>query len=422
MAFLPNTQKESPRQLLHPEFALSHDQFAFRLLKTVVAQDPVRNNKLISPLSLYLTLGILYNGAAHETKDSLAGALRAEDIEIPNFNSFCKEALQQMPLEDDHVDFTITNAIWYNRRRLTLQPAYEELVQNFYYTPVQPLNFSARDAATHINQWINENTRHEIDNVVGKLNANDAMVVVNALYFKAPWVKPFEANDTKPGEFHLLDLPARTVRYMNQKGVLNTFSDTSFTMVELPCGLGRNYSLYVLQPDNADKSVENWITDLNPEKLNHALDLMTPQFLDFYLPRWESNYAISDERTVLSRLGLSSTVTPWGEPDFSNMYTPGTHKAFVSQIFHQTRIRVDEDGMVASAGSGAQLTSGTSTGRSNMRVVRFDRPFVYFLMEKQRNLILMTGIVNDPTLTAQPPAPPVKKPTHHRLWRKHRAR
>src|ERR1700761_2952244 len=101
LAFVPIPHQESPRQLLHPEFAQSHDQFAFRLLQTVVQQDPVRNNKVISPLSLYLTLGMLYNGAAHETKDSIAGALRAEDIQLPNFNSFCKEAMQQLPILDE---------------------------------------------------------------------------------------------------------------------------------------------------------------------------------------------------------------------------------------------------------------------------------------------------------------------------------
>src|ERR1700742_3669915 len=101
MAFLPVRQNNAPRHLLHPEFALSHDHFAFRLLQTVVQQDPVRNNKVISPLSLYLTLGMLYNGAAHETKDSIAGALRAEDIQLPNFNSFCKEAMQQLPILDE---------------------------------------------------------------------------------------------------------------------------------------------------------------------------------------------------------------------------------------------------------------------------------------------------------------------------------
>ncbi|HEY4337451.1 MAG TPA: serpin family protein, partial [Puia sp.] len=285
MAFLPVPHNDSPRHLLHPEFAQSHDQFAFRLLQTVVQQDPVRNNKVISPLSLYLTLAMLYNGAAHETKDSIAGALRAEDIQLPNFNSFCKEAMQQMPLEDERVDFTLTSAIWYNRRKLTLLPAYEEMMQNFYYTPIQPLNFGSRDATTHINQWVSENTRHEINNIAGKVNPNDAMVVVNALYFKAPWVRPFQTGGTTTAEFRLLDLPARMTRFMNEKTILNTFSDTAFTMVELPCGAGKNYSLYVVLPVDATRPVEDWVTCLNPEKLNYALDRMTPQFLDFYLPR-----------------------------------------------------------------------------------------------------------------------------------------
>jgi serpin B len=423
MAFLPVRQNNAPRHLLHPEFAQSHDQFAFRLLQTVVRQDPVRNNKVISPLSLYLTLGMLYNGAAHETKDSIAGALRAEDIQLPNFNSFCKEAMQQLPIEDERVDFTLTSAIWYNRRKLTLLPAYEEMMQNFYYTPIQPLNFGSRDATTHINQWVSENTRHEINNIVGKVNGNDAMVVVNALYFKAPWTRPFQSGGTTTAEFHLLDVPTRMTRFMNGKSVLNTFSDTAFTMVELPCGAGKNYSLYVVLPVDGTRPIEDWVGCLNPEKLNYALDRMTPQFLDFYLPRWESNYAIGDERAVLSRLGLTGACTPFGVSDFSNMYGATARRACISQIFHQTHIRVNEDGMVASTAGEPQGVAATEGEKASLRELRFNRPFVYFLMEKQRNLMLMTGIVNDPSLIA-PPAPVSKKPSapRHRSRRKHHSR
>jgi serpin B len=423
MAFFPIRQNESPRQLLHPEFALSHDHFAFRLLQSVVQQDPVRNNKLISPLSMYLTLGMLYNGAAHETKDSFAGALRAETIELPNFNSFCKEALQQLPLEDDHVDFTVTNAIWYNKKKLTPLPLYQEMMQNFYYTPIQPLNFGSRDASAHVNQWVAENTRHEINGIAGKLNSSDAMVVVNALYFKAPWVKPFVASETKTADFYRLDVAATAVRFMHQNTILNTFSDTAFTMVEMPCGAGKNYSLFALMPADQGRPIESWITDLNPEKLNYAIDRMTPQFLDFYLPSWESNYAINDERAVLSSLGLSNTCTPTGSSDFSNMFGPKSRKVCISQVFHQTHLRINEDGMVASTAANAQGAAKGDNTRASLREMRFNRPFVYFLMEKQRNLILMTGIVNDPTLLVQPVAASAKPAARrHRSPKKRHSR
>ncbi|HEY4337022.1 MAG TPA: serpin family protein, partial [Puia sp.] len=109
--------------------------------------------------------------------------------------------------------------------------------------------------------------------------------------------------------------------------------------------------------------------------------------------------------------------------DFSNMYGATARKACISQIFHQTHLRVNEDGMVASTAGEPQGIAATASEKASLRELRFNRPFVYFLMEKQRNLMLMTGIVNDPSLIVQP-APVSKKPTapHHRSRRKHHSR
>ncbi len=110
-AFMPSTTENTFHDRHHPAFVLSHNQFAFHLLDAVVTQDNSPTNKLVSPLSLYLTLGMLCNGAAHDTRDSIAMALQASDMELPNLNSLCKETLQQLPLEDDQVQFSIANAI-----------------------------------------------------------------------------------------------------------------------------------------------------------------------------------------------------------------------------------------------------------------------------------------------------------------------
>jgi serine protease inhibitor len=413
-AFLPATPGKFTHNPPHPEFVLSHNQFAFRLLDAVCAQDSSNSNKLVSPLSLYLTLGMLYNGAAHETRDSLAEVMQAADIELPNLNGLCKETMQQLPLEDDQVQFNFANAIWYNRHKLTLLPEYEQLMENFYYTPVEPLDFGSHAAAIHINDWVSHNTSEEINNVIANTSPSDAMILVNALYFKSAWQKPFEVNDSYKGDFYLGDDFAHQVTYMRKKSVIRTFSDTSFTMVELPCGQGRNFALYVLLPQNQDQSVRSWLPTLAPARLNDAIDKMTPQFVDLSLPRWECTYSLGDTHAILARLGIGATFTVPGEADFSNMYTAGAHKAAVTRIFHDTHIRVDEDGLVASAASGAQMTLGISRDGSNPRVVRFDHPFAYLLMERKHELILMAGVVNDPMRVRTSPPPPPSQ-AHHRL-------
>ena len=409
-AFLPATPGKIPHNPPHPEFVLSHNQFAFHLLDAVCAQDSTNSNKLVSPLSLYLTLGMLYNGAAHETRDSLAQVLQAADIEIPNLNGLCKETMQQLPLEDQQVEFNIANAIWYNRRKLTLLPQYEQLMENFYYAPVQPLDFGSHAAATHINEWVSENTSGEINTVIANTSSSDAMLLVNALYFKSAWQRPFEVNDSYKGDFYLGDDFAHQVTYMRKTSVIRTFSDTSFTMVELPCGQGRNFALYALLPQNQEKPINHWLPSITPGRITDAIDKMTPQYVDLSLPRWECTYSMGDTRGILAQLGIGPTFSVPGEADFSNMYGTGAHKAAVTHILHDTHIRVDEDGLVAAAAGGAQMTLGVNRNGPNLRVIRFDHAFAYLLMERQHDLILMAGIVNDPMPGRTPPPPAQAKP------------
>jgi serine protease inhibitor len=95
-AFMPATTENTFHDRPHPAFVLSHNQFAFHLLDAIVTEDNSGTNKLVSPLSLYLTLGMLCNGAAHDT-------------------------------------ISIANAIWYNRHKLSLLPGYEQLMKNRPY-------------------------------------------------------------------------------------------------------------------------------------------------------------------------------------------------------------------------------------------------------------------------------------------------
>jgi serine protease inhibitor len=406
-AFLPAHPGKLPAP--HPEFVLSHNQLAFRLLDAVCAQDSSGSNKLVSPLSLYLTLGMLYNGAAHETRDSLGEVLQTADIELPNLNGLCKETMQQLPLEDQDVRFNLANAIWYNRRKLTLLPEYEQLMENFYYAPVQPLDFGARTAATQINSWVSNNTAQELNNVVAHTSPSDAMIVVNALYFKSPWHIPFEITNSYKGDFYLEHDFAHPVNYMRKYGVIRTFSDTSFTMVELPCGQGKNFALYALLPQDQERRMDTWLTNLSPSRLEEAMDKMTPQYVDLSLPSWECTYSLGDGRAILGRLGIGATFTVPGEADFSNMYGAGVHKAAVTQIFHDTHIRVNEEGLAAAAGGGPVMEVTQPQTKPNTRVIRFDHPFAYLVMEREHDLILMAGIVNDPMPVQTPPPPPQPK-------------
>jgi serine protease inhibitor len=158
--------------------------------------------------------------------------------------------------------------------------------------------------------------------------------------------------------------------------------------------------------------VDKWIRTLDPARFNEALDKMTPQCLDLSLPRWECTYSVSNTDGVLNNLGMGSNFAAPGQADFSNMYKAGVHKAAITHFLLDTHIRVDEAGLVSNTYGAASSTAGANKQTPNPRIVRYDHPFAFFLLEKQRNLILMAGVVNDPAEKTTQPKPALVKRAH----------
>ena len=56
-----------------------------------------------------------------------------------------------------------------------------------------------------INRWVAQETEGRIRNVVGALDPDTRLILVNAIYFKAGWASTFDSRLTRSGDFHLPD-------------------------------------------------------------------------------------------------------------------------------------------------------------------------------------------------------------------------
>ncbi len=131
----------------------------------------------------------------------------------------------------DPITLTIANRL-FAEKDYNFRKSFLALVKNNYGAPLEPLDFSnnPEEARTHINDWVAEQTRKRIRDLVptGAIDAATRMVLTNALYLKAPWADPFEKEATKPEPFHVkggapVDVPMmhkrlERVGYMKQPG------------------------------------------------------------------------------------------------------------------------------------------------------------------------------------------------------------
>jgi serine protease inhibitor len=370
------------------------NQFAFNFLKATLQQDTVGNNKLISPLSIYLALSMVYNGADNATKDSIANTLRLSGIDINDLNSVCQSLLAQLPAEDNHVQLSIANSIWYRQNSYQPLAPFLNVTKNYYDADVQPLNFANEDAAVNtINNWVSQKTNNKIPTIIKSIWQDDLMYLINAIYFNGAWKTAFKTSDTYNDNFYLQNGSTETVPFMKQQLATKMYTDSSFTLIELPYGGGESYSMYIAVPNNQQQPVSAFASLINENILQNAISKMDSVNTELILPKWEYSYAIEDMKPELTTLGMG--ISFGDAADFSKIYDPTQVKVYISKAIHKTYIKVNEEGTEAAAVTAIGIA--TATAFPENPVFKINHPFLYTIIEKQTGAVLFAGVVNDPS-------------------------
>ena len=367
------------------------NQVAFNFLQATLQQDPADNNKLISPLSIYLALSMVYNGADHATKDSIAQTLKISGIDINNLNAVCQSLITQLPKEDSKVQLAIANSIWYKKSSYQPLSSFLDNIKNYYDATIQPLNFEDPKSVNTINNWVAQKTSNKIPTILNKISPDDVMYLIDAIYFNGSWQQAFKASDTHNDVFHLANGSTLSTPFMKQQTTVRKSTNSSFSIIELPYGGGKSYSMYIVLPASQPQAINAFAAQMTTDLLTGAIGKMDTVNTEIDIPKWEYSYAIDDMRPALSQLGMG--IAFGGTADFSKIYDPAQIQVNISKAIHKTYIKVNEEGTEAAAATviGIGLTAVASPP-----VVKIDRPFLYSIIEKQTGTILFVGIVNNP--------------------------
>lgn len=179
---------------------------------------------------------------------------------------------------------------------------------------------------------------------------------------------------------------------MKRQLTTKMFGDNSFSLIELPYGGGKSFSMYILKPADPGESISTFASSLNEDMLNNAISKMDSSTVQLEMPKWEYAYELKDMRPELSQLGMG--IAFGDNADFSKIYDPSQVKVNISKAIHKAYIKVNEEGTEATA---ATVTGvGTTSMPAPPAVFKLDHPFVYAIVEKQTGAVLFLGVVNDP--------------------------
>lgn len=370
------------------ERAEADNNFAFRIFKEVSKQEG--ENLFFSPLSLNMTLGMLYNGASGKTRNEIVETLGIADFSETEINEYFQKISQALLEVDPTTNIAIANSIWY-RNNFSVKNQFVEMGKEYFDAEVRALNFNSSSAADTINNWCAEKTNNRIQDLIGSTDPNDRMYLVNALYFKSQWQMniKFDKKKTKLVKFTKTDNQKKKVKMMEQTSFMGYYADEHLQCVEMDYG-NQAFSMVAVLPSK-DMNINQLIDYLDGEKLQNVVKNMRGQKVWLKLPRFK----------IESSFSLGQPVEDLGMREMFNggFVNISDDDLRVSDIIQKTFVEVNEEGTEAVAATAAIVVMGFGGRPKKIEPVRFfaDRPFLYLIREKSTGVILFIGRMDEPT-------------------------
>jgi serpin B len=400
-------------------FATATNQLGLDLYRTLAAQR-TQQNLVISPYSIESALALVHAGADGETRTELSRVLglATDENAVGAAVAELRRALEEIAEASRNAAATQARyggkrdiIEWHAANRLFGEDGYAfrqsflSLMKNDdgYAAPFQALEFRASPerARGTVNAWVEEQTRRKIHDLIppGGVTSSTRLVLVNALYLKAPWQTPFVKTATQPRTFHVSEDNRRDVPTMQRTAFLGYTTEEGATIVTLDY-TGNGLQFVIVLPD-AGTSLDALAAKLTPAHFARWAKLGDGKRPSVALsfPRFRVKGSTIPLGTALRTLGVRSAFDePRGSANFERIALRNSDDYLaLSEVFHQTFIAVDEEGTEAAAATAAtMLTLGAVALPQQPIEVRVDRPFLFAIQHRASGVCLFLGRIGDP--------------------------
>ena len=343
--------------------------FAVDFFKSVNAAEPQNSNVVVSPYSAAVALSMLAEGAEGQTKTEFNKALgnilyKAEDLG-----------------SNDTVIVKSANSVWIDDN-FSPRNRYVSLLEKDFDAFLDVLNFADPATLKAINNWCSEHTNGKINEIIDELSPNDVMVLVNALYFKAPWLDPFEPGMTSTARFNG-SLGVSDVKMMSRKAYMNYAEYNGCQLVELPYEGGR-YSMYVLLPPQ-DIDINELISYLSKDAYETAIKSLQSTEVLLRMPKAKVETSLLLNAS-LQKMGVRTAFT--GAADFKGISEMGPLS--LGLVKQKCYVEISEKGTEAAAVTSAQIRMTAARPAQYVRMT-VDRPYLFFITDTQESNIIFAG-------------------------------
>ncbi|MCR5122859.1 MAG: hypothetical protein K6B74_10630 [Ruminococcus sp.] len=345
-------------------------------------------NKVYSPASLYMALGMSAEITDGNSRGQILGLLGQDSIE--EMRSHAKSVWQSVYKKDNTATCVLADSLWMNSMFPCKQSTADSLAEN-YYASIFTGDPAAEEYTQMFRGWIDGQT----DGLLGdytkelKLDPDMVMTLASTVNYSGKWLEKFQKENTSAETFHA---PSgdREAQFMHADRQTAYWSGGNFGAISM--SLENNGEMRLILPDEGF-SAEELFTD------GDALNFMT-SWNDYENGEYSIVHMSVPKFDVSAHINLSTELKKLGVTDIFDSsisdFTPLTEDIggiFISQAEQDSRVMIDEEGCRAAA---VTIMGGMGAGAPDNEVdFVLDRPFVFEIVGGN-GIPLFVGVVNVP--------------------------
>jgi serpin B len=398
------------------DVATATNQVGLDLYRQLAAAAPA-GNLALSPYSIESALALAFAGADGATRTEMARTLYfpEEDQSLQTAFASLRDSLDRIAAgsareekireaqggQGDVVEWHAANRL-FGQQGYDFRSSFLGLLQRGYDAPFMPVDFKSdpEQERLKINAWVEDQTKNNIRDLLpeGGIDPLSRLVLVNALYLKAPWASHFEKGATSVLPFHPGGEKTEKVSTMRKTANFDYLKGDGFTAIAIPYQ-GYDLQLLIVLPDDPN-GLGALTARLTPALFRAYAHLGHPRLVALSMPKFRLEGSTIDLGQNLAALGMKTAFDqPQGSANFNRAAPrrPDDY-LYISKVFHQTFIAIDEEGTEAAAATAIAMSFGLAVQMKPPQPieVHVDHPFFFAIQDRASGTCLFLGSVVDP--------------------------
>lgn len=349
-----------------------------------------KENRVCSPLNVYMALSMLAAVTDGETRQQILDALGAESLEL--LQKQTAQLWTENSWDDGVVTSVLANSIWLRDGYAYNEETLKKLGEEFYASAFSgEMGSAAYD--NMLRDWINEHTGNLLTEQASGLKLDPATVLalVSTIYYRASWSDKFSSTATTQDVFHAPDGDV-TVDFMHSSDSNTVYYGNSFSAIGL--SLENSGRMWLLKPGNGVDAADLLQNEdaLGFLLANGGWSQTQRATVNLSLPKFDISSDL-DILDTLAQLGMTDVMDD-EKSDFTPLTTADTALE-LTQAKHAARVKIDEDGCEAAAYTMLGVEATAMMEPEEEIDFTLDKPFV-FAITGIDGLPLFVGLVNQP--------------------------